>query len=96
MPTPPSGAGNTPFTLYGYNRVTLKRDAHLVARYRDDPMIATCTYGQGRTAIFASDFAPLGGRLSALGWLREVLDTDAALAGKLLTVIASWKLQRNA
>jgi uncharacterized membrane protein len=46
------------FTLCGYNRVTLKPDAHLVARYRDNPMIATGAYGQGRTAIFASDFAP--------------------------------------
>jgi uncharacterized membrane protein len=27
-------------------------------RYRDDPMIATGAYSQGRTAIFASDFAP--------------------------------------
>jgi uncharacterized membrane protein len=49
---------STAFTLCGYHRVTLKPDAHLVARYRDDPMVATGDYGQGRTAIFASDFAP--------------------------------------
>jgi uncharacterized membrane protein len=46
------------FTLCGYNRVRLKPGAHLVARYGDDPFIATGTYGAGRTAIFASDFAP--------------------------------------
>ena len=58
VPPPPSGSGNTPFTLCGYNRVTLKPEAHLVARYGDDPMIATGAYRQSRTAIFASDFAP--------------------------------------
>jgi uncharacterized membrane protein len=46
------------FTLCGYNRVSLTSDAHLVARYRDDPIIATGTYGAGRTAVFTSDFAP--------------------------------------
>ena len=50
--------GGASVTLCGYNRVTLKPYAHLVARYRDDPMIATGSYGRGRTAIFASDFAP--------------------------------------
>jgi hypothetical protein len=48
------------FTLCGYNQVTLKPDAHLVARYRDDPMIATGTYGQGRTAIFVPTSPPTG------------------------------------
>ena len=46
------------FTLCGYNRVALKPGAHLVARYGNDPIIATWTYGKGRTAVFASDFAP--------------------------------------
>ena len=46
------------FTLCGYNRVALKPGAHLVARHGDDPIIATGGYGKGRTAIFASDFAP--------------------------------------
>jgi uncharacterized membrane protein len=50
--------GGALFTLCGYNWVTLKPDAHLVARHGTDPMIATGTYGQGRTPIFASDFAP--------------------------------------
>jgi len=46
------------FTLCGYNRLTLKPNAHLIARHVNDPIIATGTHGLGRTAIFASDFAP--------------------------------------
>jgi uncharacterized membrane protein len=46
------------FTMCGYNRVTLKPGAHLVARTGDDPIIATGSYGAGRTAVFATDFAP--------------------------------------
>lgn len=46
------------WTLCGYNRVTLKTGATLVARVQNDPFIACGNYGQGRTAVFASDFAP--------------------------------------
>ena len=46
------------WTLCGYNQVTLKPGATLVAEYRHDPLIACWDYEQGRTAIFASDFAP--------------------------------------
>lgn len=46
------------FTLCGYNRLTLKPAAHLIARHGNDPIIATGTHGRGRTAIFASDVAP--------------------------------------
>jgi uncharacterized membrane protein len=46
------------FTLCGYNRVRLKPGAHLIACFGEDPMIATGHFGFGRTAIFASDFAP--------------------------------------
>ena len=46
------------FTMCGYNRVTLKPGAHLVARHGADPIIATGSYGKGRTAVFATDFAP--------------------------------------
>ena len=46
------------FTMCGYNKVSLKPGAHLVARHGDDPILATGQHGQGRTAIFASDFAP--------------------------------------
>jgi len=46
------------WTLCGYNRVTLKPDATLIAAHGGDPIIAASTFGAGRTAIFASDFAP--------------------------------------
>lgn len=46
------------FTMCGYNRVTLKADAHLIARHGDDPILVTGSYGDGRTAAFATDFAP--------------------------------------
>lgn len=46
------------FTLCGYNRLTLKPGAHLIARHGNDPIIAAGNYGSGRTAIFASDVAP--------------------------------------
>jgi uncharacterized membrane protein len=50
--------GGATFTMCGYNRVVLKPGAHLVARYGDDPILATGAYGHGRTAAFATDFAP--------------------------------------
>lgn len=46
------------WTLCGYNRVTLKSGATLVAQAQNDPFIACGSYGKGRTAIFTSDFAP--------------------------------------
>ena len=46
------------FTLCGYNRVALKDGATLLAEYEGDPFIACWEHGAGRTAIFASDFAP--------------------------------------
>jgi uncharacterized membrane protein len=49
---------NVKFTLCGYNKVTLKQGAKLLAEYNGDPFIACQEYKEGRTAIFASDFAP--------------------------------------
>lgn len=46
------------FTLCGYNRVTLKDGAKLLAEYDGDPFITCREYKKGRTATFASDFAP--------------------------------------
>jgi uncharacterized membrane protein len=61
-PSHPTVAGldwaNAGFTMCGYNRVALKPGARLIARHGDDPIIATGTYGKGRTAVFATDFAP--------------------------------------
>jgi len=49
---------NATFTMCGYNRVSLKSDAHLIAWHGSDPIIATGSYGAGRTAVVATDFAP--------------------------------------
>lgn len=46
------------WTLCGYNRVTLKPGAELIARHGEDPIIACCEHGAGRSAVFTSDFAP--------------------------------------
>lgn len=46
------------FTMCGYNRVASKPDAHVIARHGNDPILATGSYGKGRTAAFATDFAP--------------------------------------
>ena len=46
------------WTLCGYNKLTLKPGATLVASYQDDPLIACWEHKGGRSAIFASDFAP--------------------------------------
>ena len=44
--------------LYGYNRVTAKPGATVLATYQGDPLIACWAYGKGRTAAFTTDFAP--------------------------------------
>lgn len=46
------------FTLCGYNKLVLKEGAKLLAEYNGDPFIACGKYKKGRTAVFASDFAP--------------------------------------
>jgi len=46
------------FTLCGYNKLALKEGAKLLAEYNGDPFIACQDFKKGRTAIFASDFAP--------------------------------------
>ncbi len=44
--------------LLGYNRVSLRADAELVATIGGDPLIATRQVGAGRTAVFTSDCSP--------------------------------------
>lgn len=46
------------WTLCGYNRVTMKPGATLVASYQEDPVIACWQFQGGRSAVFTSDFAP--------------------------------------
>jgi uncharacterized membrane protein len=44
--------------LLGYNRVTVKPGASLVARVGEDPLLAAGSFGQGRAVAFTSDCAP--------------------------------------
>lgn len=44
--------------LLGYNRVFLKENAELIATVDQDVLIATCTYGAGRTLVWTSDIGP--------------------------------------
>jgi uncharacterized membrane protein len=44
--------------LLGYNRFRAKEDATVVATVGEDPLLVVGSYGQGRTAAFASDCAP--------------------------------------
>ena len=46
------------FLLLGYNKVILKENAKLLAKYNNDPIIAVWEYGKGRTMVFTSDCAP--------------------------------------
>lgn len=49
---------DVPYMFLGYNKVHLKKDAHLVASYDGDAQIATYHPGKGRSIIFASDVGP--------------------------------------
>jgi uncharacterized membrane protein len=44
--------------LLGFNELTLKPDAHLIARVGDYPLLAVRSVGQGRTMAWASDIGP--------------------------------------
>jgi uncharacterized membrane protein len=44
--------------LLGFNELTLKPDAHLVARVGEHPLLAVREVGQGRTMAWASDIGP--------------------------------------
>lgn len=44
--------------LLGYNKVELKHDATLHATVGDDVLIATGTYGSGRSLVWTSDIGP--------------------------------------
>ena len=49
--------GNWP-ALIGLNEVVLKKDAHLIAKVGDYPLIAATSYGKGRTMVWTSDIGP--------------------------------------
>ena len=44
--------------LLGYNRLTAKDEATVVATVGDDPLIVAGTHGKGRSVAFASDCGP--------------------------------------
>ena len=42
----------------GYNRVTVRREADLIASIHGDPFVAACTTGKGRALVWTSDIGP--------------------------------------
>lgn len=44
--------------ILGYNQVTTKPEAQVVARVDDDVLIATAEYGAGRSLVWTSDIGP--------------------------------------
>ena len=53
----PASAARWP-ALLGYNRLTAKTGADVVALVGDDPLIVAGTHGKGRAVAFASDCGP--------------------------------------
>ena len=60
-------ASDWPYLL-GYNRLRAKEDATVVMTVGDDPFLVLGTWGQGRTAAFASDCSPHWGSPEFLAW----------------------------
>lgn len=58
-PSHPTVAGLTEWLHFlGFNKSTLRPDAHLVARFGDQPFIAVHETGDGRSGVFSSDCGP--------------------------------------
>lgn len=72
--------GEWPFFL-GYNKLTPKKDAKVIAKIDGDPFIALHEVKKGRTAIFASDCAPHWGPPEFVNWPHY---------GKLWCNLAAW------
>ena len=53
-----AGIGGRWPALLGYNRLTAKTGADVVALVGEDPLIVAGTYGKGRAVAFASDCGP--------------------------------------
>ncbi len=53
-----AGLGGRWPALLGYNRLTVKPEAELVASVGDDPLIVAGVHGRGRSVAFASDCGP--------------------------------------
>jgi uncharacterized membrane protein len=54
--------------LLGYNRVTPRPEAQVLARCGDDPLIACWQYHDGRSAVFTSDCAPHWAPPTFMAW----------------------------
>jgi uncharacterized membrane protein len=54
--------------LLGYNRVIAKPDADVLITVDDDPLLAVCRVGAGRTAAFTSDCSPHWGSPEFMTW----------------------------
>lgn len=54
--------------VLGYNRVTLKPGAALVASVGDDPLVAAWAYGRGRSLAFTTDCGPHWAPLGFVEW----------------------------
>jgi uncharacterized membrane protein len=49
---------SSPPPILGYNRVTAKPEAQVVARVYEDVLIATAEYGAGRSLVWTCDIGP--------------------------------------
>lgn len=55
-------------TFLGYNKFTAKKDAKVLVEIGEDPFIVVGNYGEGKTAVFASDCAPHWGTKEFMDW----------------------------
>lgn len=61
------GLGSWPRFL-GYNRFAAKADADVLVQIEEDPFLVLGSYGEGKTACFASDCAPHWGPKEFMDW----------------------------
>lgn len=61
------GIENWP-TFLGYNKFAAKPDAKVLAKVGEDPFVVIGSYGEGKTAAFASDCAPHWGTVEFMNW----------------------------
>jgi len=72
--------------LLGYNELTLKPDAQLIARVGDHPLLAVQQVGRGRTLAWASDIGP--------HWCPETFTTWPGYA-RLWVQAVRWLAQKE-
>ncbi|QQA44210.1 glutamine amidotransferase [Pelagovum pacificum] len=61
------GLGDWP-ALLGYNRLTAKPEAEVIATVGDDPLLALGQFGEGRSVAFASDCGPHWAPMPFVEW----------------------------